>query len=157
MVMPRCQGHRPAMAQQRGSSLIEIAVVLGVIGIALGIAVPGFRHALDAYGAAAGRDTIIALAARARSLAIAHGGADLIIDADSGLARIETRDTAPEVFALGDRFGVRLTIENSSRPTVIVRYDGIGLGRLANLRLLVERGDAQARVVFSMYGRARRG
>ena len=134
-----------------------MAVVLGVIGIALGIAVPGFRHALDAYGAAAGRDAVIALSARARAVAIAHGGADLIIDADSGFARIEARDAAPELFAIGDRYGVQLTIENSSRASVTVHYDGIGLGRLANVSLLVRRGDARARAVFSMYGRARRG
>jgi Tfp pilus assembly protein FimT len=142
---------------RHGSSLIEIAVVLGVMTVALGIAVPAFRHALDAYGAAAGRDAVVAMAARARAVAIAHGGADLIIDADSGWARIEAPGAAPDMIAIRDRYGVAFAIENSSRTAVTIHYDGIGLGRLANLSLLVRKGDARARVVFSMYGRARRG
>ena len=143
------------MAKQ-GSSLIEIAVVLGVMTIALGIAVPGFRRALDAYRVSAGRDAIVALAGRARAVAIAHGGADLTIHGDSGFARVEAPGATPELVAIGERYGVQLTIENSTRSVVTIHYDGIGLGRFANLSLVVRRGDAQARVVFSMYGRARR-
>ena len=155
MALPLPKGHPRAMVQ-RGSSLIEIAVVLGVITVALGIAVPGFRHALDAYAAAAGRDAVITMAARARAVAIAHGGADLTIDTDSGLARIEADGAAPVLIALGDRFGVQLVIESSGRTEVTIHYDGIGLGRLANVSLLVRKGNARARVIFSMYGRPRR-
>jgi hypothetical protein len=42
------------------------------------------------------------------------------------------------------------------RPEAVLRYDALGLGRVASQTLLFTRGRAEARLTVSAYGRIRR-
>ena len=132
----------------------ELLFVVLLIGIALSIAVPRYLHALDVLSVRAARDVVLAAAARTRALAIARGGADLMVD-ESATLDVVTRGVLVDRIDLAQRHGVQLDIEHSARRRVGLHYDALGVGRLAGLTILLTRGDADAGISFSAYGRPR--
>ena len=135
-------------------TLPELILVLVLIGIVLGIAVPRFLHTLDVLSVRAARDALLSAAARTRSLAVARGGADLVVD-ESARLDVVSVGTVVEQIDLGARYRVLLDIQSSARTRVSLRYDALGVGRLAGLTVRLARGQAESGVTFSAYGRPR--
>lgn len=144
------------MNAREGYTLIELVVALGVLGILLGIAAPPALRWRDAASVRSARDEIAAGLARARIAAVAHGGASLWIDAASGRFWIAAANGADVIATvdLADRYGIR--VESGSAGAVEVRFDALGIGRLANRTLRVRRRGATAGLTISAYGRYRR-
>ena len=141
-----------------GVSLVELIFTLSVLGVLAGVAVPAAAGLRDVLAVRGARDAVAGGLAHARAAAITHGGASLEIDLDAGVARV--------VSAAGDTLGgaIRLTaghgveIEVPARTGVVaVRFDGLGIGRLANRTVVFRRGRAEARLVVTAYGRWRDG
>jgi hypothetical protein len=57
------------------------------------------------------------------------------------------------VFELGARYGVMLHGTRAER--LVLRFDGLGIGRMAGTTLQVRRGTASTSFVVSAYGRVR--
>ncbi len=53
---------------------------------------------------------------------------------------------------LAARHGVRA---DAGRPSLRLRYDGLGIGRIANSTIRLQRGTAEAGLSISAYGRVR--
>ncbi|MGH7443938.1 MAG: pilus assembly FimT family protein [Longimicrobiales bacterium] len=145
---------RALEARLPGHTLIELAAVLAAVGIALAIAAPILSGTLDGLAVRAARDATVAELARARLLARLHGGAMVVLDATGGAVWIEAEgDTLGTPIDLSGQYHASLDLSGDSRAVIV--YDRLGLGRLANRTIRLVRGDADARLTVSAYGRVR--
>jgi hypothetical protein len=147
----------PNSRRRPGTTLLELAVVLSLLAILLGFAAPLGRRAMDGVAVRAGRDVLGAMAARARMGAAAHGGASLRITLPDGVVTVVDGLGRPLATGrdLGAEFGVRVVADGKATESVELRWDALGIGRAAARTLRVRRGDAEARLTVSLYGRVR--
>ena len=146
------------MRERRGYTLLELIVVLALLAIAIGFVYPGARAAADAWAVRAARDATAAVLAGTRAAAIAHRGADLLVVPARGSVLMRTGGAgAPQPRLEVQRdWGVTVSSPGFGGDTIVVRYDAIGLGRIANRTLRFERGRAVAGLTIAAYGRVRR-
>jgi Tfp pilus assembly protein FimT len=141
-----------------GLTLLEALVVLGLLATILAAASPALLRQLDRYAVVGAREALAGAAARARAVAVAAGGASLVLDVPAGRAWIETTagDTIGDAVHLNTVYGVQTRVVGSSAQRVALGFDGLGIGRLANRTIRFERGEAAAGLTISAYGRIRR-
>jgi type II secretory pathway pseudopilin PulG len=137
--------------------LLELAVVLSILGVLVGLAYPSLRRGLDGIAARGARDALGMGVARARAAAVARGGAALIVDIQGARFWVEAAagDTVGRPVDIGKRYGVRLALEGAPAERVALRFDGLGIGRVTNRTFQVRRGRAEAHLTLSAYGRPR--
>jgi type II secretory pathway pseudopilin PulG len=161
MVTPR-QGHHHGVMNTRGlragTSLAELVLTLAILGCAAAIAVPRLSGARDEYAVRAARDAAAALVDRARLLAQLRGSARLDVDPVLSEIRVESPIGTPAATPLrpGAEWRAALAIAGSQSGTVSLDFDAHGLGRVANRTIRFRRGDREARLTLSTYGRVRR-
>lgn len=143
------------MQTRTGYSLLELTLVLALGGILLLLATPPLHHARDIFATRAARDYVLGQLALARTLAPAYAGTEVVLV--PAAAELGVRSTARlhTLTSLRERFGVELGLSGAAADTVALRFDAIGLGRMANRTLAFTRGRASARISISTYGRAR--
>jgi prepilin-type N-terminal cleavage/methylation domain-containing protein len=141
--------------RRKGHTLIELLAVLATMGIALLMAAPPVERLLDGLAVRSARDALVVELARTRLLARTHGGALLLLDANAATAVIvsESGDTLHPPLLLHAHYRTGLELGSSAQATI--RYDALGIGRLANRTLHVVRGGSAARITVSAYGRVR--
>jgi Tfp pilus assembly protein FimT len=140
------------MTTRPGTTLLELILGLLILAILLGgAAVPltGLRDRLAVTGACQRFTASLALA---RAAALMHGGAVLVIDPEAWEWRVVPTPYSPHS---GQVRVPDVAIEVGGQEPVI-RFDHIGIGRLANRTITFTRGRAQARLTLSIYGRASR-
>lgn len=144
------------MTRSRGFTLVELLVVMALLSILLGMSVPHVGRWRDAVAAGGARDELLARLAWTRIAAASNGGAALVVDLERGEYRVELEDgTIARAGTPGARHGV--VIESpGAQDSVVLRYDGLGIGRMTGRTILVRRGRAVAGLVVSPWGRARR-
>ena len=136
--------------QRRGSTLLELLVVLALLGMLISLTVPRLTGSLD--GIHAGQ--------AARRIALAHARARAIALTEQRIARVVL--TADSVLVLvGDTLrwqapGPSMDQAMLSGDGEETRYapNGMAMGA-ANARHLLTRGAAQAQVLVSRLGRVR--
>lgn len=146
------------MRSRTGYSLLELVVVLALLSLVLGLAWPAARSAADAWAVRAARDATAALLAAVRAEAIARGGAELLVIPSMGAVLTRTA-AAPEPrpgLRFDEDWGVRVVAPDFDGDTVSIRYDALGIGRVASRTLRFERGAAVAGITVAAYGRIRR-
>lgn len=138
-----------------GYTLSELLIVLLLAGILLAVALPSAARARDTLSVAGARSEIASAVAAARSAAILHGGAMLVLETVPGRLQLQT----PDGSALGDpreitaSYGV--TVESDRGTVVTLRFDALGIGRLTSSAFRLRRGSARATLTLSAYGRVR--
>lgn len=159
MEAPRAARYPRRMATSRsdsGSSFIELTLALCVVAVLLGLAVPALGAARDRFTVRAARDALAAGIARGRALAVVHGGAIVVVDPAAG--RLWVEGGGGEVLGtpvdLARQFGVSISADGAEGPARL-RFDAMGIGRLANRTFRIRRGRAEAGVTLSAYGRVR--
>lgn len=131
-------------------------LVVSLLGIFCTLAMPQARHGLDAVRVRSARESAFGVAMRARSLAIAHGGANLVIDVRARtVSAVDESGTVAEQTSLSP-YDVDIFTDGSTSSRIVLRYDGLGIGRMASRTLRFRRGAAEAGLTFSSYGRIRR-
>lgn len=155
MDAPRGVLYPGGMQTRAGYTLLELTLVLLLIGLLATAAMPQLLHARHVLAVRAARAELVAAIATARSAAILAGGATLVIDVTAGIAWIEAADggRVGDARYLAASYGVRLEAARGTR--VALRFDPLGIGRLANASIRIRRGDALASVTVSAYGRVR--
>jgi hypothetical protein len=90
-------------------------------------------------------------------LALSRGSARLAVDLAGDAVHIESPagEAAEPRRELGAEFGVDIVVDQATAP-VMLDFDGLGVGRLANRTFRIRRGAAEARLTLSTYGRPRR-
>lgn len=155
MDAPRFRVHHGAMTTRTGFSLIEVALVLLIAALLAAVSIPSLSRGRDALAVRAARVELASAFAVARFTAIRAGGAALVIDTAAGDVWIETAAGVrlQPGYPLAARYGVSL---RTDRPApVMLRYDALGIGRIANATIRVERRRASATLTISSYGRVR--
>jgi len=140
------------MRIRSGFTLPELVLVLTLMGIAGTALIPSARAASDRLAVTAAREAVAALAARARTEAMLHGGARLRLREGDGRGWIEAGDSIVEVRELSADFGV--TVELGAADEAELLFDALGLGRRASRTVVMRRGGAESRIVIAAYGRA---
>lgn len=144
------------MTNQQATSVIELVLVLSLLGIFCMIAFPRAQHGLDAMRVRSARESTFGVAMRARSLAIAHGGADLIIDTSERTASAVDKEGVTADRTSLAQYDVTILVDGSSPSHVVLSYDELGIGRMASRTVRFRRGTTEAGLTFSSYGRIRR-
>ncbi len=143
------------MRYHGGLTILEMVLVLLLAGILAGLAWPPLARARDGALVRAARDDLAVTIARTRSAALARGGATFVAEADTDRfwVRGAGADTVAGPVDVRARYGVGL--ETVGGPVAELRYDALGIGRLASRTFRLRRGDAEAGVTVSSYGRVR--
>jgi prepilin-type N-terminal cleavage/methylation domain-containing protein len=137
---------------RRAFTLVELMLVLAVLGVLLGIAIPGLSLVLDRIEVEAAAAQIVAAHQRARLLAITHGqvvrlsidGARIVIYPRTGLVPLWSEPGPSEV---------RVTLAGPAHQFTF-SPEGFTLG-LSNASLQLVRGTSRRTVVISRLGRVR--
>jgi prepilin-type N-terminal cleavage/methylation domain-containing protein len=137
---------------RRAFTLVELMLVLAVLGVLLGIAIPGLSLVLDRIEVEAAAAHIAAAHQRARLLAITRGqvvrlsvdGARIVIYPRTGLVPLWSESGPSEA---------RVTLAGPARQFTF-SPEGFTLG-LSNASLQLVRGTSRRTVVISRLGRVR--
>jgi type II secretory pathway pseudopilin PulG len=149
--MPRLAPSAPAF------TILEILALLAVLGSTLAVSLPAARHQLDRTAVLAAREEVAGLFHRARAEAVARGGASLLLSADPPVVELAGGQELLARCRLEDQYGARLTMTLSGgRMEAALRFDALGLGRVASQTIRFSRGEAEAVLVVSSYGRLAR-
>jgi prepilin-type N-terminal cleavage/methylation domain-containing protein len=136
----------------RGISLVETLLVLAVLGILSGIALPHLSGILDTVEVDAAASEIVAAHQRARIMAITRSQV-LVLGVEHSRLVIQRRgETVPLWWEEGPS-GRGVTLDSPTREFVF-SPDGVTLG-LSNATLPLFRGAAHRSVVVSRLGRIR--
>ena len=140
---------------QRGYTMLELAVVAGVVGVVMSITLPHFGYLLDRIAVErAATELTTALAVTRNRAVLRSTRARLVLSGDS-LRIDEWADQGwqPALRWLGpDQHQVNI---NTSNATVTFDAHGIGLG-VANTRVELWRGSQSATITMSRVGRVKR-
>lgn len=138
----------------RGFSLVELTAVLVLLGVGASALVPTARRFADEAWVASARETVVRGLVRGRASAVAGGGSVVTVGARPPRIRVVSSGATVYEAPLGDgRTRVEL---GRGRDSLVLRYDGLGVGRFTSATLLLLRGEADAALVLSSYGRVRR-
>jgi Tfp pilus assembly protein FimT len=156
MMLPAMQGiscvERREDPMRAGATLLELAIVLSVIAIVLGISVPRFNAYRDAISTHAAASSIAGLLAGARHDALRRSAITAArFDTSTGEVVIHASGDTIQRRPLGAIHGVRLKV---SRDSIAFSPNGMGYGA-ANAQIIVSRGTAAETVVVSRLGRVR--
>jgi len=139
----------------RGHTLIELAFVITLIGTGSTLLAPAARAYRDRASVVAARESMVGMLVRARGAAIESGGAAVRISADPWTAWVVAADSTLLTVDFTAEHDVLLAL-GSGRTEVELRFDALGLGRLAGQTIAFVRGESRAELVLSSYGRVRR-
>jgi type IV fimbrial biogenesis protein FimT len=145
-----CPG--PHWCMRSGFSLVELLLVLALLTLLLGVALPPLAGALDRIEVAAAASRIAAAHGRARMMAIS-GSRVLVLTVDSASLSIHPRGSATHLWS--DR-GPALSGVSLPGPPRSFTFspEGFSLG-LSNASLHLSRGSAARTVIVSRLGRVR--
>jgi len=141
--------------RRRGTTLAELVVLLGLVGIVIALTAPVSRAALDRGAVVAAREEAMGLVHRARALALAGGGATLrVMQGSELLLLLDGGGRVRERVEFGPA-GIDLRTTGSAEQ-VEMTWNALGWGRVTSRTLELRRGHATARLVVSARGRAER-
>jgi hypothetical protein len=139
---------------RQGTTLLELATVLLLMGLAGVVVLPVGRGLADRMAVVSAREALAGLVAEARTMALTHGGASVYLARKPDRAWYETTGVPRRSVQLEEELGVAMLVARDL--PLEVRFDGLGLGQVASTTVGFRRGDAEAGLTLSSYGRARR-
>lgn len=148
---------RNSLHHSAGFTLAELVVVLAIGSVMAGVAARSLGGLIDGWAVVAARDAVASMAHRARVEARRAGGATLRIVPDSTLVSIRSPAGSGARWS-GAESGVAIEIGSGPRSdrAVELRWDALGVGRVASRTVVFRRGSTERRLVFSSTGRVRR-
>lgn len=138
-----------------GFTLLELATLLTVLAVAAAGLGPAVGRWSDRAAVVGAREAVAALVAEARAAGLGRGGARVHVAAAPWRAWAETGGRVRRSVDLEADFGV-VVVLSAGRQASALDYDALGVGRVASETLLFRRGDAEAALIVSGYGRVRR-
>lgn len=133
---------------------MEVMAVLAIVAVATGLGAPSVRSLADTASVINARERIAAGVTHARYRAIASGGATLRVRGEPPSALLEVGDSVVELLGPEHFDGVSMNL--GRRTEVTLRFDRLGLGRMASTTIRLQRGDVRRTLTLSAYGRVRR-
>jgi prepilin-type N-terminal cleavage/methylation domain-containing protein len=137
---------------RRAFSLPELLLVIAVVGILFGIALPSLTRAVDRVEVHAAAAHLVAAHQRARMMAVAKGQV-LTLTMDSAALTISQPSSSTVLWSEPGPAASGVLLPGPTRHLTFAP-EGFTLG-LSNASLHLVRGSASRTVVFSRLGRAR--
>lgn len=137
-----------------GHTLVELASVLFLLAVGASAVAPTARRLADRASVVAAREEVVRAVTRARATAVGSEGSRATVVASPPSVRVFAGADAVRDLPLGD--GRLVVVLTGSRDSLTFRFDRFGIGRFANGTVTLRRGDVEAGVVVSSYGRVRR-
>ncbi len=139
---------------RNGTTVAEAIVVLLLLGIVVGLAVPSAREVSERWAVESARDRLRGRVSGARFAAVTHGGSNVQFFSDPPAYRRSwvPGDSIPQHFDFQP--GVSLALPRS-RDSLTLRFDPLGIGRFASATLELRRGGTRSELIVSSYGRIR--
>lgn len=138
----------------RGTTLIELMTVLALTGILASVAAPRLAGGVDRWIVREAREEVVAILYRARMEARRHGEASVRFEAGGG-AELEVPGRGIVARWESATPGTMLDV-GGTRDEVEISFGPSGVGRVASTTLVLRRGESEAEIVVSSYGRIRR-
>ncbi len=137
-----------------GVTLIELIVVLAILGVIVGLAVPRVAGWADRLAVLRAADEVMAFYHRARFAAVFRSTRVRIAFAGDSISATAEGDSDSLLFWMRgpNRSGVAL---RASRSVIRLYPNGLGLGA-ANTKLVLRRGAAAESLTVSRLGRLKR-
>ena len=130
-------------------------VVLSLLTLAVAGVFPALMARMDHLAVVAAREEVMGVFHRARALAVAKGGATVLLTSQPSTVSLQSGEKVHSFISLEDSRDVRLSL-SGNRSEVELSFDPLGLGRVASQTLTFSRGSSTARLVISSYGRLER-
>jgi prepilin-type N-terminal cleavage/methylation domain-containing protein len=144
----RCRGGE-------GFSLPELVLVMTIVGLALGGALPAASHLRDRLAVVGARESMVGIFHRARIEAVAFGGASIVLRVSPPGAELWAGGVLRSSVRLGGDLEVEMTL-SSGRERVELLFDALGLGRVASQTIRFSRNGSRSGLVVSSLGRVTR-
>jgi prepilin-type N-terminal cleavage/methylation domain-containing protein len=124
---------------KRGFTLVEVAVTLLVIGLAVGVAAPSLSRGLDGLRTRAEAAGIATFLRAAREQAVTHNRAyEVRVRSDEGLMELRSGDAVPRTRQLAS--GMRVTIDPPSARVISFLPQGMTSGGRLRVEMPGRRG-----------------
>lgn len=136
-----------------GTTLIEIGVTVGIIGLMAGLTFPRFGSYRDRVAVDAATSSTMSLLATARHAALRRATRTAVhLDTTTATVLVVAGTDTLERRPLHDVHGV---VFSTTRDSIAFSANGLGYGA-ANTQIILRRGSAADTVSVSRLGRARR-
>ncbi len=145
----------PSVAPRSGFTLLELITVVTLLALTLSELLPAARRSWDRFAVVGAREEVVGLFHRARLEAVARGGASVTLSADPPRVEIWAGGELLDASSLDQEYDVALLLSRE-RARVEIHFDPLGLGRVASQTLRFARGEAEAVLVVSSFGRMTR-
>ena len=140
----------------RGTTLIELAASLALLGVLTGLLSPTVTDFRDRASVLEARERFAALVVDARRVARDRGGSTLVVQSEPGGASLIAGTDTVRVVVWPTSRGDPEVLIGGSRGRIELAFDRAGLGRFANVTMDFRKGRASSQLVVSSYGRVRR-
>jgi len=145
----------PPFHRSRGFTFLELLAVLALLGIGVSGLLPAARRWRDRMAVVGAREEVVGLFHRARVVAVARGEATILLTAPEPRVELWSQGELLDASSLGQAHRVVLTLSRGV-PRVEIRFDPLGLGRVASQTLRFRRGEETTILVVSSLGRVTR-
>jgi len=135
-----------------GFTLLELVVVLTLLGLSMAGLLPAAKRQLDRLAVLGAREEVAGLLHRTRGEAVARGEAELVLTSVPPRVELIAKTDTLARTKLGESYGVSLGLSRD-RSEARLRFGPLGLGLVASQTLRFRRGDAEALLVISSFGR----
>jgi hypothetical protein len=147
--------HTLPPGRSHGYTLMELALVLAFLGLAVGHLISTARYQVDRMAVSGAREELAGLFHRARTEAISRGGAEVVLTSSPPFAELISGGDTLARTSIGESYGVALGLSRG-RAEARLRFGPLGLGLIASQTLGLTRGKAEALLVVSSLGRVTR-
>ncbi|MGD8360459.1 MAG: type II secretion system protein [Gemmatimonadota bacterium] len=135
-----------------GFSLPELVLVMTIVGLALGGALPAAFRLRDRMAVVGARESVVGVFHKARIEAVAFGGASIVLRVSPPGAELWSAGALRSSVPLGLDLEVEMTL-SSGRERVEIFFDALGLGRVASQTIRFLRNGSRSGLVVSSLGR----
>jgi prepilin-type N-terminal cleavage/methylation domain-containing protein len=135
-----------------GFSLLELVLVMSIVGLALGGALPAASSLRDRMAVVGARESVVGIFHKGRIEAVAFGGASIVLRVSPPGAELWSGGALRSVVPLDGDSGVEMTL-SSGRERVEIFFDALGLGRVASQTIRFVRNGSRSGLVVSSLGR----
>jgi prepilin-type N-terminal cleavage/methylation domain-containing protein len=141
--------------RREGFSLPELVLVMTIVGLVLGGALPAASRLRDRMAVVGARESVVGIFHKARIEAVAFGGASIVLRVSPPGAELWSAGALRSDVPLDGDSGVEMTL-SSGRERVEIFYDALGLGRVASQTIRFMRNGSRSGLVVSSLGRVTR-
>jgi len=135
-----------------GFTLLELSTALFLMGLCLAFLLPAARRQRDRTAVLGAREEVAGMFHQARFEAVTRGGATVALKTAPAAAVLSAGGEVVAQVAIWEEYRVSLSLSRGGSETEL-SFDPLGLGRVSSQTLRFVRGDAEAGLVVSSYGR----